>query len=137
MGSWRGSHCSYRGLGVLLVIAIDLPWPNKGLSPNARIHWRRKARISKDAKADAIWFSKEAGIRAGDPDIPQSLRVTVIFHPPDSRRRDLDNMLASLKPALDGVAFATGVDDSKWQIALRKEAPRKGGSVRIELESAT
>lgn len=29
----------------------------------------------------------------------------------------------------------TPMRDSKWQIALRREAPVKGGNVRIELEA--
>lgn len=118
------------------MIAIDLPWPNRALSPNSRIHWRPKAAIAKTSRQYAIWCAREAGIRANDPDIPQHLKVTAIFMPPDNRRRDLDNMLASMKPALDGIAQAIGIDDSKWQIAIRKEAPVKGGAVRIELEAA-
>jgi crossover junction endodeoxyribonuclease RusA len=77
-----------------------------------------------------------AGIRLKDPDIPQELKVTAIFAPPDNRRRDIDGMLSSIKSYLDGIADVIGVDDSRWQIAIRREAPIKGGSVRIELEAA-
>jgi crossover junction endodeoxyribonuclease RusA len=118
------------------MIAIDLPWPNSALSPNARIHWRPKAAIAKTSRQHAIWLARAAGIRANDPDIPERLTVTAIFMPPDNRRRDLDNMLASMKPALDGISYAIGVDDSKWEIALRRGSVVKGGCVRIELESA-
>lgn len=74
------------------------------------------------------------GIRANDPDIPQNLKVTAVFFPPDNRRRDVDGMLSSIKSYLDGISDVIGVDDSKWQIALRREEPRKGGLVRVELE---
>lgn len=119
------------------MLSIDLPWPSRVLHPNARSHYMAKAKVAKKARADAAWIAKAAGIRRSDPDIPQFLKVTIIFCPPDNRRRDLDGMLSSLKSALDGIADATGVDDSKWEIALRREAPVKGGLVRIQIEDAS
>lgn len=118
------------------MISIDLPWPSRVLHPNARAHWAQKAKAVKKARADAAWSAKAAGIRRGDYDIPLNLRVTAVFCPPDSRARDADGMLSSCKAYFDGIADVIGVDDSKWQIALRREAAVKGGSVRIELEAA-
>jgi Holliday junction resolvase RusA-like endonuclease len=77
-----------------------------------------------------------AGVRKGDPDIPANIKAVFTFHPPDRRRRDLDNLLASCKPMIDGIADTIGRDDSTWQIELRKAEIRKGGAVRIELEAA-
>lgn len=119
------------------MIAILLPWPPRDLLPNARPHWARKAKAAKQARMTAAWCAQEAGLRPNDPDIPQALKVTCIFSPPDNRRRDLDGMLSSAKSFLDGIADVIGVDDSKWQIAIRKEAPVKGGAVRIEIERNT
>lgn len=118
------------------MIAIDLPWPPRDLLPNARPHWARKAKAAKQARITAAWCAREAGLRPNDFDIPQRLRVTCIFSPPDHRRRDIDGMLSSAKSFLDGISDAIGVDDSKFDIVLRKGAPTKGGSVRIELEAA-
>ncbi len=118
------------------MIKLELPWPPRVLHPNARVHWAKKALSTKIARMAAACCAREAGIRAGDTDIPQALKVTAIFCPPDNRRRDLDGMLSSIKSYLDGIADVLGVDDSKWQIALRKEAPCKGGAVFIELEAA-
>ncbi|TPN03826.1 endodeoxyribonuclease RusA [Mesorhizobium sp. B2-1-3] len=117
------------------MIAIDLPWPPRVLHPNSRVHWTRRAVAARVARQTGAYCTLAAGIRLKDPDIPQSLKVTAIFSPPDGRRRDLDGMLSSVKNYLDGIADVIGIDDSRWQIALRKEAPRKGGSVRIELEA--
>lgn len=117
-----------------MAITIKLPWPPKECHPNARVHWSIKARKAKNARIVAAWTAKEAGIRPNDPDIPQALRVTAVFSPPDNRRRDVDGMLSSIKNYLDGIADVIGIDDSKWQIALRREPATKGGSVRIELE---
>ncbi|RUW04031.1 hypothetical protein [Mesorhizobium sp. M1A.F.Ca.IN.020.04.1.1] len=118
------------------MIAITLPWPPRSLHPNARTHWARKAKDAKQARITAAWCAREAGIRKGDCDIPQALKVTAIFYPPNRHKHDLDGCLSSCKAFLDGIADAIGVDDSKWQLALRKEEPVKGGLVRIELEAA-
>jgi crossover junction endodeoxyribonuclease RusA len=117
------------------MIRIELPWPPRELHPNGRPHFMAKAKAIKKYRADAATMTLKAGVRRNDPDIPQSLKVTVIFCPP-SKRGDVDNMLAAIKSGLDGIADVIGVDDSKWQIALRKDEPVKGGAVRIELEAA-
>jgi crossover junction endodeoxyribonuclease RusA len=63
-----------------------------------------------------------------------ALNVTITFFPPDKRRRDLDNMLASLKSGLDGVSDVVGIDDSKWTITLSKAATvAPDGMVKLEL----
>lgn len=113
------------------MIAIDLPWPSRDLHPNARVHWAVKARATKTARADAGWAAKAAGVKKIDAG---SLSVTAIFSPPDKRQRDTDGMLSSIKAYFDGIADIIGVDDSKWQISLRREPMVKGGSVRIEIE---
>lgn len=117
------------------MIAITLAWPSSVLSPNARVHWGKKSTAVKRAREAAAWSCMVAGIRPNDPDIPQTLKVTAVFSPPDKRGRDDDNMLASCKAYFDGISKFIGVDDSKWSIAIRREAPVKGGSVRIELEA--
>ncbi len=117
------------------MIAISLAWPPSELLPNSRVHWAVRARKAKNARTVAAWTAREAGIRPGDPDIPQALKVTAVFSPPDNRRRDVDGMLSSIKSYLDGISDAIGIDDSKWEIAMRREPKTKGGSVRIELEA--
>lgn len=118
-----------------MVLVVNLPWPPSPLHPNSRSHFMVKARAAKQCRKLGWGMTLAAGIRRNDPDIPNPLKVTCVFFPPDSRRRDLDGMLSSVKNYLDGIADVVGVDDSHWEIALRKEAPRKGGSVRIELEA--
>lgn len=114
--------------------AIDLPWPSSDLSPNARLHWAPKARAVREARAYAGWLavSTRAFERLKGA---ERLKVVVTFTPPDRHRRDDDNMLASIKPYCDGVADVIGIDDSRWTISMRREPPRKPGSVRIEMEA--
>ncbi len=109
---------------------IFLPWPDPRLSPNAREDRRAIAGIRKAQKDTAFWLAKKAALSF--PHLSKQPHVRITFHPPDKRRRDLDNLLASIKSALDGVALATGVDDSLWGLTIIKADPVKGGSVVIE-----
>jgi crossover junction endodeoxyribonuclease RusA len=109
---------------------ITLPWPDRRLSPNAREDRRAIAGVRKSQKDVAFWLAKKAAMHF--PHLAKQPHVRVTFHPPDNRRRDLDNMLASVKSALDGVALATGVDDSLWGLTLIKGPAIKKGAVVIE-----
>jgi hypothetical protein len=111
---------------------IFLPWPDRRLSPNGRQHWAQIAHAKRAAKRTAYYAALEAGIGKIDAD---SLSVRLIFFPPDNRRRDIDNLLSSQKAALDGVAQAIGIDDSRWRIALELRSPiERAGMVKVELE---
>lgn len=108
------------------MFSVELPWPPSSLSPNARGHWSVKAKAAAKARRDAAIACKAAGVRKLPWD---AMQVELIFCPPDSRRRDTDNMLASAKSLLDGVADATGVDDSLWKLILTRGQPTKGGAI--------
>jgi crossover junction endodeoxyribonuclease RusA len=105
---------------------VVLPWPPKELSPNARTHWARKAAAAKMYRNLAHWSTVALGAKAG-------ASVSVKFSPPDLRPRDLDNMLASIKSGLDGIASAIGIDDSQWSLTITKGEPVKGGLVTVEV----
>jgi crossover junction endodeoxyribonuclease RusA len=117
-------------------VIVTLPWPHKGLSPNARKHWAALASAKKKARADAHYATLEAaGSRlsavrealAGEGPLP----VTVRFFPPDKRRRDDDNQVASFKAARDGIAEALGVDDRRFRPHYFFEDAAKPGRVEI------
>lgn len=109
---------------------LPLPWPPSSLSPNARGHWSIKAKAAKKYRKDAQIIAQALGCRALDCD---RLTVEVTFQPPDKRQRDTDNMLASIKSGLDGIADATGVDDSRWNYGLARGEPVKGGMVLVQV----
>ncbi len=108
---------------------IDLPFPPRDLHPNARVHWSRKARATKAMRQCAQWMSHPYGPIEAD-----GLDVTIIFYPPDKRRRDIDGLLSSMKAGIDGIADSLGVDDSKWAITMRRGEVVEGGRVRFEIE---
>ncbi len=111
-------------------MVIELPWPDKGLSPNARVHWAVKARLKRDYRAVCAWKAKAQGAHRLTG--VESLHALIAFFPPDRRKRDRDNMLGSIKSGLDGLADVLGVDDSEWFIAFDKKTG-VGGFVRIEI----
>lgn len=100
-------------------LRFDLPWPDKKLSPNARLHWRPKSEAVKRARWDASYAVLEAAgsslsalrrALADEGRIPLSFR----FYVPDRRPRDEDNVIASMKAARDGIADALGVNDRRF-----------------------
>ena len=111
---------------------LVLPWPVKGLSPNARGHWAKSARDRKRYREACAWTAKSQG--AGKLDA-ERLHVDLQFVPPDRRHRDMDNMLASMKSGLDGLSDVLGVDDSKWTITICT-AHEIGGMVRVIVSDA-
>jgi crossover junction endodeoxyribonuclease RusA len=108
---------------------IVLPWPPRELSPNARVHWARRAKAARAYREACYWLCKQAGIVA-----PKDGRIAldVRFYPPSRRRRDDDNAIGSFKAGRDGIADALGVDDSRFDCnyVLVDEV---GGMVKVRL----
>lgn len=115
-------------------VRVSLPWPEKVLSPNGRSHWTRKAKATKNARHDAAWATRSV-FRL--PPKWDSVAVRFEFRPPDQRRRDRDNLIASMKAATDGIADALGIDDSKFIATYSMGAPVKGGAVEVTIARGT
>lgn len=111
---------------------ITFPWPPSELNPNrlSRLHWTQKSKAKNAHRAVCTACLLEAGVGHMDQN---SAHVTLTFHPPDRRRRDLDNMLASCKTLLDTVADHIGIDDSQWSLEIHRGEVRKGGAVIVEV----
>ena len=94
--------------------------------------WRAKKAYEHEA-----WAATMAAASPDDRDALAAhgaLSVALTFHPKDANRVDADNAIASLKAALDGIARALGVDDSRFRLAAPVMAePRKGGAVIVEI----
>lgn len=112
---------------------LTLPWPDRRLHPNARSHWRTRARITKIERTSSGWYAEAAGWgRVAWPE--GRLHVWLDFYPPDKRRRDTDGLLSSMKAALDGIAAVMGVDDHRFvPHPFLKDEVRKGGEVRVRI----
>lgn len=120
------------------MISIELPWPPASLNPNRKNgeHWglthAAKTKYLVDCNALALQAMRAAAWvpRAG------VLALDITFVQPDKRRRDLDNMLASIKSGVDGLALALGVDDHHFEpLTLRRGFAGKPGKVIVRVTS--
>jgi crossover junction endodeoxyribonuclease RusA len=119
---------------------ITLPWPDKGLSPNSRLHWAPKAKLKAAARLAAAcltygamyeWLKTKAHYEG-----TEKLPVTITFYPPDKRLRDDDNMVGSFKAYRDGIADALGVDDRRFKPHYYFEDAEKPGRIEVRFGGA-
>jgi len=110
-------------------VTIVLPPPYRQLSPNARVHPLTLAKWKARAKRDAWYATKEKVI--GEPRWARA-SVKIVFYHKDNRRRDEDNLIASMKPYIDGIVYAGLIADDSHKNLIRlpveflidKEDPR-------------
>lgn len=91
-----------------------IPWPSRALSPNARKHFRVVAKYKKAARLETFALARSAGVNEIVWPTEGRLMVWITGYPADRRARDADNLLASMKGHLDGLADAIGVNDSRF-----------------------
>ncbi len=91
---------------------VELPYPDKNLNPNKRLHPMQLARFKRVAKELAYWDTRGVLMQYKSFTAPVNVKLT--FYPPDRRKRDDDNAIAAFKAYRDGVAMAIGVDDGDW-----------------------
>lgn len=109
---------------------VVLPWPPRVLSPNARVHWAKKSKAAKIYRIACMALPLESGVRAPEGKV----LLSVEFCPPDRRRRDDDNCLASFKAGRDGIADALRIDDNRFVTTISMGDPVAGGAVYVRIE---
>ncbi len=118
-----------------MTLIVELPFPPKELNPNKRLHWAKKARIVKDYRWQCGILTRAVTQNRPVSDI-RPLPITIVFHAPDKRHRDKDNMIAAFKAGADGVADTIGVDDADWKPTHLVGEPVKNGKVLVIFELA-
>lgn len=128
-------------------ITIELPLPPQELRPNARVHWAKKARKVKEYRSRAKWaalriMQRDFGDLAfGDPNgdrchpfpIEQpTVRVTMLNR--TARKMDQDNLIASMKSAMDGLTDAGVWNDDREVTILSPIRGKDATNPRIILE---
>lgn len=83
---------------------IRLPYATPPLTLNGRMHWATKARVTREVRAHVAWAMVHS-----QP--CERIHVTLVYVPRDKRRRDRDNLVATLKPCIDGLVDAGIVPD--------------------------
>jgi len=113
---------------------IVLPFPPAILSGHATAgqNWKKIA-ATRQYREFGKLATKEAGERvAGEGDI----HLHITFYPPD-RRGDRINFPARMKPLIDGIADALGVNDVRFLPSYHFHAPEKPGRVEVRINPTT
>lgn len=122
-----------------MTIKITLPFPSGKLSPNRAkgMHWGATSGLKSRQFDDAYAATYQAiqNITAADrtPLLGQ-IPLSVTFHEPDKRLRDLDNLLSASKSAIDGIATALTVNDKNFSpLTIKRGDVVKGGQMVVEV----
>lgn len=95
------------------MIEVRLPWPDKGLLPNARVERYAHAELVKRhrfvAKIETLAQIDASGVQKNLAGC--ALAIDWTFHPPDKRWRDYDGMITAGKAYQDGIFDAIGLND--------------------------
>jgi len=110
---------------------VKLPWPPKELSPNSTLHWSKTAKKKKEYRTACWALALESKLKAPEGD--GKIEIEITFYPPDKRHRDADNMVASIKAGLDGIADALRVNDKRF-LPVFKFKEEVLGMVVIEIK---
>lgn len=109
------------------MIELELPWPPKELSPNARVHWKQRHRHSKAYReaCGLIAMANRGNMPAG------RLELWLTFFPPNRRHHDDDNLVARFKSGRDGIADALGINDRWFSTVIMVADPVPGGMIKV------
>lgn len=111
------------------MLDLELPYP-----PSVNHYWRRvghRTLISRGGRAFRRSVQAALAARGVQP-LAGRLAITIDVHPPDHRRRDLDNALKALLDALEhGGAY--GDDAQIDDLRVRRGACVPGGCVWVRL----
>lgn len=118
-------------------LRIELPFPPAALNPNrVRGHFGQTLVAKSKAWDDAYVLAHQAIKAHAGPWTPLEgdIPVTLTFHQPDKRGRDLDNLLSAMKRQIDAIATALTINDKHFcPITLRRGDVVKGGAVIVEI----
>ena len=107
---------------------VILPWPPRELNPNTGTYWRTKIKFIKDYRLQCRLLTQQAKMVV--PDGEGSLHLWLTFCPPNRKRRDDDNLIASFKAGRDGIADALGINDGRF-ITHPQIDTQTGGYIRV------
>lgn len=117
-----------------MTIKLTLPWPDTKLwvNRNSGRSWKWRQSEKVEARDHAYYLALEY---KGCLPPAEHYKITYVFHPPTRRKYDLEGAHAAMKPYVDGIAAALGVDDYLFYPALQDRGePVKGGEVVIRIE---
>jgi crossover junction endodeoxyribonuclease RusA len=115
-------------------LTFTLPWPDSKLWPNRNMgkSWKFRQDEKVEARDEAYYLALEY---KGCLPPAEHYTIRYTFHAPTRRKYDLEGAHGAMKPAVDGIAAALGVDDYLFEPAIQERGePVKGGQVVIRIE---
>lgn len=116
-------------------ILIELPFPSAKLSGHHDVHWRVlqpiKAKHRDWALKATLAVRSQLKIMLLDK---SDIRISFTFYPPNNRG-DRTNYPNRLKPYIDGVADALGINDKRFLPSYHFAEPTREGKVVIEVRA--
>jgi crossover junction endodeoxyribonuclease RusA len=112
---------------------VTLPYPPSALNPNRSNgqHWSKTRRAKTAYRRHCMQEMQAQKVKRTDA---TTVKITLTFHPPTAHARDVDNAVAAMKSAIDGLAEMLGLDDSNFTYGepVMSDA-RKPGCVIVEI----
>lgn len=122
-----------------LELPLFLSFPSPELFPNKSNgrHWGGKQSAKELARKEGFYLAVALRNASGVPFEKKRAYALRIEFVQAKLSRDLDNMLAALKPALDGVAMGLGINDKQFQpITISTSRGNPGVMVWLEIEAS-
>jgi crossover junction endodeoxyribonuclease RusA len=113
---------------IKVVVAI----PPKELSPNRRTHWKGRLRPKQQYRWSCYLRTKEALGRRQPPQWETSY-VRIKYYSRTSHKQARDNIIASLKPAFDGIEDARVVETDEGMNFVSVERLKDASDPRVEI----
>lgn len=112
---------------------IILPFPPASLAGHNTGQWFDKSKVVATYRAEAFHITKQEKRKQGF-EVPAEgdIAIAFLFVPPDNRG-DRVNFPNRLKPQIDGIAEALGVNDKRFLPSYHYAKPGKPGRVQIQL----
>jgi len=118
--------------------SVTLSFPAGELMQNRATgrHWGYTHAAKVAQRDEAYLLARQAIVESGfEARTGARYRVSMVFCPPDGRRRDVSNLHAAMKAALDGIALAMEIDDSAFvEHEQRLGSLHYGGRVVVRVE---
>lgn len=116
-------------------LVIPLAWPSAHLSPNARVHWSKRAKAVREARRAAFLALRLAAPTLIKVPAGHVVEIEFVFVPPNKRRFDDDGLASRMKATRDGIADYLGCDDNCFVQTHRvAKVPTPGGEVLAKLK---
>lgn len=116
------------------MITLTLPFP-----PTVNTYWRHvpmrggvRSLISKRGREYRTAVAEQVVVQRASHALSGRLSVEVVAHPPDRRKRDIDNLSKSLLDAL-GAAGVYGDDGQIDRLVLTRGDVERGGRVAVTI----